>query len=334
MLPCESLPVAAAGQPTVGEFPYYVEPAADEALLSWLLRLATRMEVSLHTLAEQCFGVDDAPGHSQWWCRPHPWVLKRISQRTGVSVARLRRMTFTTFAPVYDDDEVNERFKGQRYYEPQPDQHAYRFAVCGLCLEADTIPYLRRPWLIGWMAVCPTHDCILTVRCSDCHTKCHVAHFAHVANFSPTVCTRCGQDLLDDYYLPASPAVITLQAALLEGKCEGVSELGGFGVLTWKEIVALTDVLLGMFWISGMADERWNDITRFYRSVEDEPADELGAYDGRYMSLRLLAWLTEDWPNTEGSQLGEQLLANCLRCDDGPAIFEPAIRERLAALLT
>ena len=44
--------------------PLYVEPAAEEALISWLLRLATRLGVSFHVLASEAFGIDDRSGHT------------------------------------------------------------------------------------------------------------------------------------------------------------------------------------------------------------------------------------------------------------------------------
>jgi hypothetical protein len=35
----------------------------------------------------------DRAGHAHWWCRPNPWLLQRISNKTGVGIERLRRMT-------------------------------------------------------------------------------------------------------------------------------------------------------------------------------------------------------------------------------------------------
>jgi hypothetical protein len=52
---------ASADQPPL---PLYVGPAAEEALLSWLLRLATRLRVSFHVLARQAFGIDDRTGQN------------------------------------------------------------------------------------------------------------------------------------------------------------------------------------------------------------------------------------------------------------------------------
>ena len=144
--------------------PFYVEPAPDEALFSWLLRLTTRMGVSMHTLARCSFGIDDRYGHTRWWCRPHPWLLMRISERTDVSVARLRTMTFGGLQPAYRDDEASARFTGRRYDSRSPVSRSYRFAVCGRCLKDDAKPYLRLSWLMGWMAVCPHHGTVLIDR--------------------------------------------------------------------------------------------------------------------------------------------------------------------------
>lgn len=167
--------------------PFYVEPAPDEALFSWLLRLATRMGVSMHALASCSLGIDDRYGHTRWWCRPHPWLLMRISERTDVGVARLRPMTFDGFQPVYRDDEASARFTGRRYDVRSPTSRSYRFAVCGRCLKDDAKPYLRLSWLIGWMAVCPHHGTVLVERCNVCGAGLRVAPFATTSRFSPAI---------------------------------------------------------------------------------------------------------------------------------------------------
>ncbi len=329
--------------------PLYVEPADEEALLSWLLRLATRLGVSLHALARRSFGVDDRPGRTQWWCRPHPWVLARISERTGVSVARLQRMTFERLEIVYRDDEASARFAGRRYDTRAPEWRAYRFAVCGQCLKSDATPYLRTPWLIGWMAACPHHGTILIERCKVCHAGLRVAPFATAASFSPATCTRCANSLLDHGDVPAHPSVTRMQTALLRGKCEGVTELDGLGRLTWKEMVALADVLIGMVWTDLTLAEQERIFRLYISDTGDAPLGDDGIYDCRHGSLRFLAWLTEGWPDSPGARVGLSLLLRWLTADRnrlcrhlrapqadhwtaGPNNFEPAIRERLRAL--
>jgi hypothetical protein len=228
--------------------PLYVEPAPEEALLSWLLRLATRLGVSFHVLAKQAFGIDDRSGQTRWWKRPHSWALACISERTGLSVARLRQMTLAGLESPYRDDEAAARFAGRRYDSRAAEQPAYRFAACGRCLEEDVRPYLRTSWLIGWMAVCPHHGSILMERCRSCGASLRVAPFAGITSFSPATCTRCRCSLLDGCYRPAHPAVLRMQAVLMQCKRKGSVELRGLGRFTWKEMVALTDVLIGVVW--------------------------------------------------------------------------------------
>jgi hypothetical protein len=329
--------------------PLYVEPAPEEGLLSWLLRLATRLGVSLHVLAKQGFGIDDRSGHTQWWCRPHPWVLARISERTGVGVARLRRMTFEGFERAYRDDEASARFAGRRYDSRAPEWRAYRFAVCGPCLEGDAKPYLRTPWLIGWMAVCPHHGTILIERCKECRASLRVAPFSAAAAFSPGACTRCGWSLLDGRYSAAHPSVVRMQAALFRGKCEGVTELEGLGRLTWKEVVALADVMIGMVWTDMTLAEQEEVFLAYTSDSLTKPKAEDAIYDCRHASLRFLAWLTGGWPDSPGARVGQSMLIRWLaagrnrlcrhlrspRADHwsaGATNFEPPIRERLQAL--
>lgn len=353
MLPFELIPTAGcrqAFQSTIRPLPVYVEPASEETLLSWLLRLATRLGVSLHVLARQSFGIDDRAGHTRWWCRPHPWVLKRISERTGVSVARLRPMTLDQFVSVYRDDEAPARFTGRRYDASAPERRAYRFAACAQCLKSDATPYLRTPWLIGWMAVCPQHATRLMERCRACHAGIRVAPFTTAASFSPATCTRCANSLLDDDPVSAHPSVIRMQTALLSGKSSGTIELEGLGRLSWMEMVALVDVLIGMVWTDLTLAERQNIFLSYISDLRNRSHGEDSPFDCRHGSLQFLTWLTEGWPNSAGAKMSQNLLARWLAADRnrlcrhlhlldadpwtmGPTNFEPPIRERLRALV-
>lgn len=329
--------------------PLYVEPAAEEALLSWLLRLATRLEVSFHVLASQAFGVDDCSGHTRWWHRPHPWTLTRISERTGISVARLRSMTFARFEAAYRDDEASARFAGRRYDSRAAERRTYRFAACGRCLAEDARPYLRTSWLLGWVAICPRHGTILIERCKACGASLRVAPFTMTTSFSPATCTRCGSDLLDGRDRPAHPAALRMQTALLRGKQTGVTELEGLGRFTWEEIVALIDVIVGMVWTDLTLAEQEEVFLSYTSDPLTKPRAEDAVYDCRHASLQFLAWLTEGWPDSPGARIGQSMLIRWLAADRnrlcrhlrpssadpwtaGADNFEPSIRERLRIL--
>jgi len=290
------------------QFPLYVDPAPDEALVSWLLRLATRLGISMRALAHEAFVIDDRSGRSQWWRRPHPSLLERISHITGVSTLRLRRMTMETWAPVYRDDEASERFSQRCFTTIAPQWRAFRFAVCAQCLKADVTPYLRLSWTIGWLAVCPRHGTILTARCDRCRGKLRTPRYSWAVPFSPQNCTRC-EDELWFVDLPADPAVIRLQDALLRGKREGFIELEGIGRLSWMEMVALTDVLIGMFWTDQTFEEQQRVIWQFRQDFNVHWSEPPSV---RYADLALLAWLTQGWPHSRGVKVAQDILSQWL----------------------
>ena len=334
---------------TASRLPVYVEPAPEEALLSWLLRLATRLGISMHALASQSFGVDDRFGHTRWWCRPHPWVLARIAERSDIHVARLRQMTFDGFEPAYRDDEASLRFAGRRYETAMSESPAYRFAVCGPCLENDAKPYLRRQWLLGWMAVCPDHRTILIDRSHACGARFRFGRFTSPASFSPAICRRCGTSVLSGGHIPVHASVIRIQAALLQAKRAGVTEIDGLGRLTWKELVALIDILIGMVYTDLTLAERSRVLRLYLAETYLVPQDDNSIVDSRHGSLRFLAWLIEGWPVSPGAVVGRSLLMRWLTAPRnrlcrhlrppsadpwtaGPENFEPQIFERLRNL--
>jgi len=317
--------------------------------LSWLLRLATRLHVSLHALASE-FGINDARGQTHWWCRPGPELVARISERTGIGTVQLRQMTFEGLEPAYRQDEASGRFTGRRYLSWGTQHRAHRFAVCARCLERDETPYLRSSWLIGWTAICPQHRAVLIERCKACGASVRIAALSIAASFSPTTCTRCGAKLLDGECRPAHPSVERMQLTLLEAKRNGAVAINGIGDLTWAQIVAFADAVVGMVWTDLTRDEQ----QRVFRLYAFDPRQKVQAadavYDCRHGSLQFLAWLLEDWPDTRGAQVAQCMLTRWLAaqrnrlcrhlrprwanpCTAGPSNFGPDIAERLRDIL-
>lgn len=342
-------PFSILESPTSPPLPLYVEPAPEESLLSWLLRLATRLGVSFHTLATECFGVDDRLGHTHWWRSPHPSVLQRIASRTGVGVPRLRHMTLSGWQPSYRDDEVSARFAGRHYDSRAAMWRRHCFVICGPCLERDTTPYLRAAWLMGWLAVCPLHAVMLIERCGACGLHLRAAPLATATPFSPTTCSRCGANLLSNTYPSAHPGVARIQTALLCAKQRGVAQLGGLGQLSWKQVVSLADVLIGMIWTELPQSEREAVFLMYASDPLTELTPQDAIHDCRHGSLQFLAWLIEGWPDSTGAQVAQSILArwsmitlNQMDCPppslyahdwiSGPNHFEPSVREWLQTL--
>lgn len=329
------------------QFPLYVEPNQDEVLVSWLLRLATRLQVSLHTLVRAGFWINDRRERSEWWRRPEPQMLSRIAAKTGISLDRLRAMTFEGFSPVYRDDEASDRFSAARFRAEAPRRLGFRYVLCEQCLEAAAAPYLRTPWAIGWLAVCPEHASIMTAHCQKCRAKLRIGQPSSLTRFSPTTCVQCENDLRYGLHEPAHPAVIRCQHAFLEAKRHGTTELAGIGRMGWMEAMAFADVVLGMFWTDATPAERQRAYALFRKEYE---ISEARLFSTRYCDLAFLAWLTDGWPHGTGPQIAMDLLARWLSdkpnrifrhlgvnwsdpWNPGPHQIPEAIRERLRQLL-
>lgn len=346
MLPFESFDDAESDGPALRQLPLYVEPQENEFLLSWLLRLATRLEVSLHTLVQAAFWIDDRADYSQWWRRPEPQMLSRIGAKTSISIARLRAMTLESWSPVYRDDEASDRFGAERYRAQDPRRQGFRYVLCEHCLATAAPLYLRPLWAIGWVAVCPEHASILITRCPKCTAKLRIGRASSIARFSPATCVQCGNDLRYGLHVSAHPSVIHFQRALLAGKRQGTTELAGIGRLSWKEVVALADVVLGMFWTDTTPAEQQHNYALFQKECEITPT----LRGSRYLDLAFFAWLIEQWPQGKGPQIAMDMLARWLSHKPnrifrhlgvnwsdpwkaGPHEISPQIRERFQQLL-
>ncbi len=328
----------------------FLPTAGDEAMLSWILRLATRMRASVNAIARQRFGIDVSSGDSQWWCRPDRETVVRISERTGLSVAQVLAMTQHHWSPVYRDDEANIRFCGRRFARNPFGRPLPRLVLCGECLKSDAQSYLRLPWMLGWFAVCPYHQLILIARCPTCRTRVSHAPFRSTTAFTPHLCRSCGANLLDSIDYEAHGDVTRLQAAMFAAKCNGFSEFPGIGRLSWQEFVALADVILGTFWNEPGNEERIEVLTRVNHGFQVDKLPEGSSYDSRYGSLALLAWFLRRWPDGAGSAVAIDLLERWSRAkrnrvsrhlgvpdwndpwNPGPHEIEPAIQARLREL--
>ncbi len=308
VLPFETFDPLEPATPALLQFPLYVEPREGEVLLSWLLRLAMRLQVSLHTLVRGGFWIDDRHERAHWWRRPEPQMFSRISTRTGISTERLRAMTFERWS-VSRDDEANERFSAERFRLNTPRRRAFRYVLCEQCFDADPAPHVRVPWAIGWVAVCPEHATVMTAQCQRCRATLRFGPPSMTTHFAPMICVLCGNDLRYGLHEAARPSVVRLQQALIEGKRCDATKLPGIGHLSWMETMALVDVVLGMFWTDMTPAEQERGYSLFQK---DCPVPHAPLCNTRYGDLAFLAWLTESWPHGPGAQIAMDMLARWL----------------------
>jgi hypothetical protein len=99
---------------------------------------------------------------------------------------------------------------------------------------------------------------------------------------------RCGASLLGGEYRSAHPSATRVQTVLLEGKQLGVVSFPGIGELTWPQMVALVDVVIGMVWTDPTREEQ----LQVFRLYTSDPCQHVqacdAAYDCRHASLQIL----------------------------------------------
>jgi len=306
----------AAASRSAPQLPVYVEPAPEEALISWLLRLAARLKISTKVLA-QAFQIPARADHSQWWRRPTPGLFQQISSRTGVRVERLRSMTFSAWTPVIHEDESSARLSGLWFADRPLYRRTHRLAVCARCLAEGSVPYLRLSWMIGWMAVCPRHQTLLLTQCPGCQVSLRLPPSASTRAFSSGCCHRCGAALINVGSPQAHPWVLRLQAVLLAAKREGATELEGIGHLSWQELLALADILSEMVWTAIGTGERHSLLRRIGYQMNTPLIQTPRNWNDRYGSLALLAGLLEGWPHSATARIARELLTRWLARPNG-----------------
>lgn len=181
--------------------PAHPKPLPDELLSSWLVRIAEKNGIKLHTLSQILFGP-----HSRPWIRdidrqgPES-ILNKLCQVIGVSTDMARETTLSGFeGRIFP----KIRWSGQvRWLLPvkgrSTNRVGYGLQFCPDCLASDGKPYFRRRWRLGFYTFCPDHEIML----HDCCHVCGEPIVIHRRDMGVDIelagdlfqCTNCGADL-------------------------------------------------------------------------------------------------------------------------------------------
>lgn len=291
-----------AARHVLRHLPIYLVPQADEALISWLSRLARRIGAQLFAVASAAsrFLVVDPRRLSEGsWQRPGPNFNKVISSMTGVAVETVRAMTFEDWVPVCRDEGVRGRLGTQFFRMARPADRGMRhFVVCPKCLAGDSEPYVRKTWTLGWVAICGRHSSVMLSACPKCFATFRLPVLSSLDSFRPEVCACCGATLTDAIAHEAHESAIQLQISLLDAKHHGRVTLVGLGVVDWAMAMAAIDALLGMVWIGTLHNHRRKLLTLIADDLGFDPFRR-GMADN-YGCLLILAWLLDEWPHRLG----------------------------------
>jgi len=207
-------PTAEEPAPRRPQLPGQIMPLPGEALASWLLRYAEPFGIAPEDLLLRNADAELA-GRGDWWRRPHPALIERLAQATGVDPITIGSLTLWPGEESADDPR--DRFSGLRFRAQWTTSHRQRrMAVCPLCLVEDAKPYVRRDWIIGWVTVCPEHASVLMDDCPECGCKLRLLALSSREYFAPDRCLRCGCRLTTTSPREAHGAAITLHRRLQE----------------------------------------------------------------------------------------------------------------------
>ncbi|NMG32544.1 hypothetical protein GO615_26995 [Aromatoleum evansii] len=306
---------------------------ADEALASWLCRLASMLGMSAHTFVRHAFGIDSR-GDAHWWRRPSREHLATIGQKTGVSAKRLGHMTLAGWSSARSDERQG-RWSAHYVHQPSVKQPNDRFiAVCPRCLAEDKHAYIRRSWMIGWLAACPRHRSVLTSRCPACAKDLRIGDLSSRDAIVLHGCHRCGAPWSRFTPRSAIQPAIELQEQLLNLKRHGAGDLPGIGPVDWGTLTVIADLISAAVW-EDTADHRRERL--FSRIVCDlgMQADErlLIKWQSNYGTLLILAWAIPDWPTRLEQMLGDLRALSVASLLELLPEVDTADRQRLPSLL-
>lgn len=208
--------------------PVYLAPAHDEALASWLHRTAATVGLSAFAFTRTALGIcsDKQP---EWWRRPDPGQRKILVELGHLSQDQVAAMTLDGWS-IVRRDEGSDRFSARIMQHSRGRLKVGRaMPVCGYCLAEDAEPYLRRDWMIGWIAICPRHHTVLTRTCPSCNRRLFWRGLRERQIIEMHRCLQCGSLLIGAQSTPAIEAALDLQNAMLALKRSAAGEMSGTG---------------------------------------------------------------------------------------------------------
>ncbi len=284
--------------------PVHVEPAADEALVSWLVQVSWALRQSPLMFSRHGFKVDTA-ADPEWWRRPSAGVLATIAERTGVEPSRLRAMTLLGWSIARDDEGGHHFTRGRWTREKPGHRRGRRIGVCAQCLAEDERPYLRLLWMLGWAGVCPRHRAVLTGECPTCRRPIRLQGLNTRTLVDPLACQKCGGGFAHPRGQRADDRAVDMQSLLVAGKKAGALVLPGVGGVEWAVMMAVADVLLDMIWTSNDAQQRELLFNRIARELDLSGEDRLAlSFGSNYGNLLMLDWLVTDLPQRLPATIG------------------------------
>ncbi|WP_159091756.1 TniQ family protein [Aminobacter sp. MSH1] len=163
--------------------PIHPQPLPQEALSSWLWRLADAYDMGAGEFAEAALGIQRLDiGLVDFW--PSAALIKKLVERTGVASGRIRAMTMAAYVPylldrlapqndifpsyccqfgAFENPALRVRPVRDAWWLPwlSGDLADGKMIGCIDCLRGDRARFGRLYWRANWMVSCPEHGVLL-----------------------------------------------------------------------------------------------------------------------------------------------------------------------------
>ncbi|NMC06690.1 MAG: TniQ family protein [Candidatus Lokiarchaeota archaeon] len=208
------------------------EPIEDELLSSWMIRTSmANFETLAHFIYER---TGKNPSNLDVDLTKIPALLHLFSEKTGVSEVTMEKMSLIkendVIAKIVVSGDALKMFS--RFWITGWRSRAKNgMHYCPSCLKTDSIPYFRREWRLGYVTVCPVHECLLENNCPACKSPIAPHHQKWDGNLR--LCHACGADLTgrDPQILPHEDTLLKATKALLSN--QNVKRIHTVLALSW-----------------------------------------------------------------------------------------------------
>jgi hypothetical protein len=296
-------------------WPVRVSPQPDELLSSWFVRTAWANGEKLEPFTSRHYG-----SHSAIWNRDvdrfaAAHILVPLAIKSGLGRKKIFAMTMFSFEGVLY--LAVPRTSVLSWVLPlrkvRRDNLGHSLVYCPICLGEDESPYFRRFWRLAFAVACPRHGIRLLDACQACGAPVcfHVVdrnYTESVGAFSLATCHRCRRDLRRSAGRPLSvdPDIMELVQCLHAIAIDGAPVLDPRDGRSSMQPIAY---FLGLRWLA-----RWlatcSKVANLRAAVSDLSGIPTNSRSGtdcrnlfeqrqvgeRYLLLRMIAWLLEDWP--------------------------------------
>ncbi|MBO6727994.1 MAG: TniQ family protein [Rhizobiaceae bacterium] len=163
--------------------PVHPQPLPQEALSSWLWRLADAYDMGAGEFVEAALGIErpDIELVDFW---PSASLIQKLAERSGVAAGRIRAMTMAAYVPylvdslaprgdifpayccqfgAFENPALRVRPVRAAWWLPwiSGDLADGKMIGCVDCLRSDRQRFGRLHWRANWMASCPKHGVLL-----------------------------------------------------------------------------------------------------------------------------------------------------------------------------